>query len=386
MIVKDEEEFLPRCLSSAKEAVDEIIVVDTGSTDRTMEIARDFGARVIEAAWVDDFSAVRNIGLEPAGGDWILYLDADEELEPDAVPLIREAVENSEFEGYMLNIVNLQGEDPETATETTSPSPRLFRNKPRHRFRGIIHEQVTFDESKSGSIGMLAARVRHYGYLEPVKTERQKSERNQELLKTSDWSEERTLVLAADEELEQGKVDEALEKYLRAYDHLIDKDLMHLPGIVLKIIYIHRVRGRREEALDWAAKGLARWPDYTDLEYLRALTHFEAGDYQAAIVSFMACILLGETPSGYDSQEGVALWRAFQGLGLSYLGLNNKGVAAQAFMQALHYNNRDAISAGNLGELYLSFGHDPAVVKTEMSKLVDAQTPEINDVFQRLFG
>ena len=80
MIVRDEEQMLGRCLAAAAPAVDEIIIVDTGSQDATIEIARSFGARVIERPWTGSFADARNASLEAATGDWLLYLDADEVL------------------------------------------------------------------------------------------------------------------------------------------------------------------------------------------------------------------------------------------------------------------------------------------------------------------
>src|SRR5204863_18128 len=77
MIVKDEEEMLPGCLEPIRHHVDEIIVVDTGSTDRTVEIAESFGAKVIHFPWNGSFSDARNVGLDAASGDWLMYLDAD---------------------------------------------------------------------------------------------------------------------------------------------------------------------------------------------------------------------------------------------------------------------------------------------------------------------
>ena len=81
MIVKDEEKFLPTCLESVKGYVDEIIIVDTGSTDRTIEIARRYNAKIYCHAWENSFSKARNYSLKYATGDWILILDADEEIE-----------------------------------------------------------------------------------------------------------------------------------------------------------------------------------------------------------------------------------------------------------------------------------------------------------------
>ena len=84
MIVKNEAQYIERCIKSARRAADEIIVVDTGSSDDTAEIARRLGAKTRQHQWKSDFSEARNYSIEQATGDWILYLDADEVLTPDA--------------------------------------------------------------------------------------------------------------------------------------------------------------------------------------------------------------------------------------------------------------------------------------------------------------
>ncbi len=386
MIVKDEEEFLPQCLESVEELVDEMIVVDTGSTDRTIEIAKEFDAKVMETDWVDDFSVVRNIGFEAAAGDWILWLDADEVLEEGSVAAIRQAIKDTEIEAYLLTVVNLQGESAEKASQQSFPSPRLVRNRPEHRFKGVIHEQIQFDETKSGSIGQLSVRVIHFGYLDPVKSDRDKLARNKELLLKTEGDDPQALVLAADAEMEAEQFDEALVKYEQAYEALAERDPMNLPGVVLKIIHCYRTKKDSKSAFDWIEKGLKQWPDYTDLEYLRGLTHIENTEYNEAVTSFTACVLMGEAPGGYDTQTGVGTARAWQGLGLAYVGLANDFIAIRAFTQALHLNPGDGMSAGNLGELYLNSGLDPQVVRAELEKLTEKEAPEIEMVFQRLFG
>ena len=92
IIAKDEEATLGRCLNSATGVVDEMVVLDTGSGDRTLEIAREFGAIVGEFAWNDDFAAARNAALEYVTGDWVLILDADETLVPEIVPQLKKAI------------------------------------------------------------------------------------------------------------------------------------------------------------------------------------------------------------------------------------------------------------------------------------------------------
>src|SRR3990167_6711291 len=96
MIVKNEERYLDQCLNSVKDLADEIIIVDTGSTDRTKEIAKKFNAKIFDFKWTDDFSAARNESIKHATKDWILVLDADEVLDEEGKKMIREIVDGKE--------------------------------------------------------------------------------------------------------------------------------------------------------------------------------------------------------------------------------------------------------------------------------------------------
>src|SRR5512141_1205846 len=98
MIMRDEEEHLARCLRSVQGVVDEIVIVDTGSVDRSIEVAESFGARILNEEWKGDFSAPRNTGIDAATGDWILVLDADEELVDGS--RLRELLHDEAIEGY----------------------------------------------------------------------------------------------------------------------------------------------------------------------------------------------------------------------------------------------------------------------------------------------
>jgi tetratricopeptide (TPR) repeat protein len=160
MIVKNEEEQLPRCLASAKPLVDEMIVIDTGSTDRTVEIAKSFGASVHHHAWEGDFSKARNISMGYADADWIFILDADEELESRDVPFIRSTIESTEFKAISVSVYNYSAQ--KRMYTSFLPSVRLFRRDLGAYYEGIVHNQLRFP----GEDGVLriAARINHYGY------------------------------------------------------------------------------------------------------------------------------------------------------------------------------------------------------------------------------
>ncbi len=136
MIVKDEEKLLPHCLASVRDLADEIIVVDTGSDDRTIAVAKTLGAKVFSFTWNNDFAAARNESLKYASGDWILVLDADETLVPEAVPFIRAAIANQ-----AALAITLRRQEAGTNLPPSTLS-RLFRNRSDIRFFRPYHELI----------------------------------------------------------------------------------------------------------------------------------------------------------------------------------------------------------------------------------------------------
>jgi tetratricopeptide (TPR) repeat protein len=142
MIVKNEQTTLPNCLNSVKDVVDEMVILDTGSTDQTPKIAQEFGAQVYDYQWSNDFSAARNESLAHANGDWILVLDADEQLNPEIIQDLKAVIEQ---ESYLL--VNLVRQEIGASQSPYSMVSRLFRNHPEVYFSRPYHALV--DDSVS---------------------------------------------------------------------------------------------------------------------------------------------------------------------------------------------------------------------------------------------
>ncbi|MEH1935599.1 MAG: tetratricopeptide repeat protein [Nostoc sp.] len=142
MIVKNEAATLPKCLNSVRKVVDEMVVLDTGSIDRTPNIAQQLGAKVHHFKWCNDFSAARNAALKYVSGDWILVLDADETLTPAIVPQLREAIARDEY--LLLNLVRHEVGAEQSPYSLVS---RLFRNHPDIHFDRPYHALV--DDSVS---------------------------------------------------------------------------------------------------------------------------------------------------------------------------------------------------------------------------------------------
>ncbi len=184
MIVKNEEKFLPGCLASAAPYVDEMVVVDTGSTDRTVEIARSFGARVYHFDWVHDFAAARNESLRHATGDWVLQLDADERLDLLGSPqALREAAMAPGVDGYVVLIVCHRGAQDQS-NYSVSHNYRFFRKLPGIHYEREVHESVEPFLLRAGARTANAPFViEHEGYRDDGVSLRGKLERNLEILK-----------------------------------------------------------------------------------------------------------------------------------------------------------------------------------------------------------
>lgn len=166
MIVKNEEASLPQTLNSVKAIVDEMIVLDTGSTDRTVEVATQLGAEVHHFPWCNDFAVARNEALKYVRGNWVIVLDADEVLTPEIVPQIKEAIKNDRY-----LVVNLIRYEVGAAQCPYSLVSRLFRNHPEVRFSRPYHamvddsvEQLLQREPQWQVVTLASVAMMHYGY------------------------------------------------------------------------------------------------------------------------------------------------------------------------------------------------------------------------------
>ena len=176
MIVRDEERFLPGCLSSLAGLSDELIVVDTGSRDGTVAIAREHGAQVLTHTWTGDYAEARNVSIAAAQGRFVLYFDADEEISGQDKTPLREAIASDAYDAINVDIVSpLFGSDKENIVRYV----RVFRNYPDACFRYRIHEQIWPSLAPHAPRVLQSHfRILHHGYNQPEEVLQLKRRRN----------------------------------------------------------------------------------------------------------------------------------------------------------------------------------------------------------------
>jgi glycosyltransferase involved in cell wall biosynthesis len=183
MIVKNEEKLLPKAIESVKPIIDELLVVDTGSTDRTIDVAKKYGATVIPYKWNDNFAEARNVSIRNAKSDWILVLDADETIAKSDLDYVKELTHNDKYLGYFFtqrnyahveNVAGIQLSDNDKYKEskayvgwTESQLTRLFRNMPEIKYEeyDYVHEDVAHSILKLGEdkITRVDVPIHHFG-------------------------------------------------------------------------------------------------------------------------------------------------------------------------------------------------------------------------------
>lgn len=225
MIVKNEEKKLTRALSWGQDVLWEKVVVDTGSTDNTVELAKSLGAKVSHFTWIDDFAAARNFALEQAQGDWILTLDADEYPVAGAEEYLlslAKQLEEGGYDGVHAGILEL---DDKGNITTRSSRIRLFRNTPALRYRRRIHEQLGFMDGREMRLANVDEKVAFYhdGYAGEALSGKQRSGRNLRLLKqelADHFGDYEIMGYLGDEYLSYGDTVQAKQWYRRSVDHM----------------------------------------------------------------------------------------------------------------------------------------------------------------------
>lgn len=283
IIAKNEEKNIERCLKSLINAVEEIIVVDTGSTDNTIELSKIYGAKVFEMEWEDDFSKARNYSLDKANEEWALIIDCDEELTNESIPILKDLSKNQEFDGFGVIVSNVIGGQE----SYTVQSLRFIRNKDEYRFHSPIHEQIgDVILGYKGQYGVLSSKIKfiHYGYEIDEKMEILKTERNLRILNNVPEEDRDSLYYLhlGNEYVRLEDLNQAKSIYLKSKS-LATKDSPHYTQLCHKIIDVFVKKKEFQTGLMYSNLMLKEFPDFKALLFLNAICNIETRNYPMAL-------------------------------------------------------------------------------------------------------
>lgn len=346
MIVRDEASMLARCLDSAIPWVDEVIVVDTGSIDDTISIARARGARVGTFAWCDNFAAARNASVGLATGDWVLYLDADEAITPASGPRLRQLVTEGRSPAGRARAYTLLVRS-ETAHGTTEDmQSRLWEHVPEVRFRGAIHESIEASpEVTLTVVPSTSVVVEHLGYRPEVMESRQKLRRNSTLLAAAIEADPEDAYLrykASQHALTDGEYAVAVQEGEAALRISAGGSASRGPlgtsnvaDTYRTLIAAHLALGDVPGAVSVGDRGVQACPEHAPLRTQHGLALLAGREPARALDAFREARSRREAPLAGAVDRASVGWRALYGMGEAYLELGRPVDARTALAQAL---------------------------------------------------
>jgi len=400
MIVKNEENVLDRCLESVKHFVDEIIIVDTGSTDSTVQIAKKYGARIFYYKWDGSFSNARNCSLEKATKKWILIMDADDEFEKEDTDKLLGLINNEDNNTnvYFLQTLSYSGKRPIHNDVTMNLNIRLIRNKEGYKFVGNIHEQIIpspkhMNNPQAVKIGNV--RFYHYGYLNEVIDAKNKRNRNMDLIqKELDKKPDSSFMLfnMGNEYYAMAQYEKALKYYMRSYENFVPQEGFS-SKLILRLVSCNQILRNFEEEYKFINKGLEYYPNFTELEFMRGNTLVGQGKYLEAINSLNKCIEMGESPIEIRELIGVGSYRTYYTLCNVYFDLRDYDKALYYCDKTLKVNPKYIKAFSKFPQIMGIKKFSIGEMKSKLDSYLDVNTDEevylfLSDVFysQNRFG
>jgi len=359
MIVKNEEKNIEQALSWGKGIVCEQIVVDTGSTDKTVEIAEKLGARVYHFEWIDDFSAAKNYAIEQATGNWIAFLDADEYFsKEDAKTLLTtlKRIRNDEdlrdtCLGLNMPLLNL---DDDGKVSSVYDQERVFRNVPEARYKGKIHEQIGlppesikyFDEIK----------IIHTGYAQSIYEGSGKLGRNIEMIESElkerpdDLNLKSYLADALKAKGDEENIKKSEELYYEVINAPVEAAFQPHRIKAFKVLIGNRANDNNtlEEAEELCRRAMVEFPYDVDFEYYFGSIYNKKREYTTALDILHSCEKRVLNAKNIDEASLLITHPAtlFQQLAEANLGLNDTLEFVKYATMALSLNKTEAATLG----------------------------------------
>lgn len=319
MIVKNEEKQLENCLSSVVEYVDEIVVVDTGSEDGTVQVASKYTDKVYSFNWVNDFSAARNFSIQKATSDYILILDADEFL-TEGQDLKR--IIAGKAECFLFKIKNYLS----NGGSYTHHAYRMFKKGTGLRYEGRLHEHLNIEKFPEVLTREVPVTIHHEGYKEGSLKEKDKKIRNFKIIEQESKENPNayTFYNLGRAQFDLGYYDKAQQNFKKSYQ--MDNNKSYVPDLLNKMSLSLLELNRYEEGLKIISNALTLFPNQSQLWLTKGLLYLEAGYLNDAEITFNKCLNMVEY--GFEITEGTGSF--IPKLKLAEL-FNQKGEILKAF-------------------------------------------------------
>ncbi|WP_181469854.1 glycosyltransferase family 2 protein [Paenibacillus sp. MDMC362] len=350
VLVKNEEQHILNCIRSLIPVVNEILIIDTGSTDKTISIASHEDVIILNYTWNDDFSEVRNYAIGVASQPFILMIDADETLNINSYTYLEQYTRSCVKVPATVNIRNVIDEN----TIVNSVVTRLFPNLSGYCYKGMIHEQLFYDDKPLEQVLPTEIVIDHYGYRKSEIQTKHKIERNLTLLNKQLAIDSNSIYL----KYQIGQTYYVNGDYQKAIPYFDDSIRMisvskfdALPRFMSTVFLSYGyclLYTLQFDILDNLINDATElYPDFTDLYYLYGVSLIERKDihnFSSIQDVFEFCIRLGDVKNPlYESVEGVGSYRALFNLGVYFEVTNNVEQAFKYYLQSSEYNFKPAI-------------------------------------------
>ncbi|WP_448163015.1 tetratricopeptide repeat-containing glycosyltransferase family 2 protein [Bacillus mobilis] len=341
LIVKNEERMLKNCLESLKDVLEEVIVVDTGSTDATKEIAKEFTDKIYDFEWKNNFSEARNFAASKATGEWIMAIDADENVDSEQLKNVIEEIKlhKNKFNAYLVEIISFSGEMGEITT--VNQMARIYKNDGTVYYQSAIHEQLKPIKGDL-MIALSSLKVYHYGYLSNVVLRQDKKNRNFNILEHELENADNqafTLFNYGQELRRLNKREEALNHFVKAYACKGSVNEGWVRTCLFYIVECLVALKRYEEALAIVLDAEKLWPLAPDFIYWRGEIYLFQKRFDDAKEIYHNILTNRETYTDTIYHADRKSFLPYERLGQIYEMEKNDEKAIYHYMQALNENS-----------------------------------------------